>query len=33
MDRDIVRFLLYVVIGIAGFAMLVRWVWTEYLFY
>jgi hypothetical protein len=33
MDRDTVRFLLYVVVGIVGFFMLLRWVAAEYLFY
>lgn len=33
MDRDTVRFLLYVVVGIVGFALLVRYVASEYLFY
>jgi len=33
MDRDIVRFLLYFVIGIAIFVMVVRWMFAEYVFY
>lgn len=33
MDRDTVRFLLYVVVGIVGFVMLARWVASEYLFF
>jgi len=33
MDRDIVRFLIYVVIGIALFGFAVRWFFTEYAFY
>lgn len=33
MDRDTVRFLLYVAVGIVGFFFLARWVASEYLFY
>jgi hypothetical protein len=33
MDRDTVRFLIYVVVGIVGFFFLARYVATEYLFY
>jgi hypothetical protein len=29
MDRDTVRFLLYVVVGVALFALLIRWSYNE----
>lgn len=33
MDRDTLRFLLYVVVGVILFAAAVRWVFSEYVFY
>jgi hypothetical protein len=33
MDRDIFRFILYVVIGVVLFAFAVRWVFSEYVFF
>ena len=33
MDRDIIRFLIYFVIGGAIFVWLFKWVFTEYVFF